>query len=93
MIETEYFISKTTNWKPKNLEPRSIGTMLQTGRSKVRFPKRLLDFSMWPIPSNRTMVLGTTQPLKEMNTRNLHGGKRRSVRKADKITAICESTV
>jgi hypothetical protein len=43
------------------------GTMLQAGRSRVRFPMRSLDCS-------RTMALGSTQPLKEMSTRNLPGG-------------------
>jgi hypothetical protein len=33
---------------------------------------RLLDFS---IPSSRTMILGSTQPLTELCTRNLPGGK------------------
>jgi hypothetical protein len=45
-----------------------------------------------PNPSNRTMALGSTQPLKEMSTRNLPGGKRRPARKAD-LTAICEPIV
>jgi hypothetical protein len=36
------------------------------------------------------MVLGLTQPLTEMSTRNLPGGKGRPVRKADNLTAICE---
>jgi len=42
------------------------GTVLQTGRSRVRFPK----------PSGRTMALGLTQPLTEMSSRNISwGGK------------------
>jgi hypothetical protein len=36
------------------------------------------------------MALGSTQPLAEMSTRNLSGGKVRPVRKADILTAICE---
>jgi hypothetical protein len=39
------------------------------------------------------MALGSTQPLTEMSTRNLPGGKGRPVRKADNLTAICEPTV
>jgi hypothetical protein len=39
------------------------------------------------------MVLGSTQPLTEMSTRKLPGGKGRPVRKADNLTAICEPTV
>jgi hypothetical protein len=34
------------------------------------------------------MTLGSTQPLTEMSTKNLSGGKRL---KADKLTAICET--
>jgi hypothetical protein len=36
------------------------------------------------------MAVGSTQPLTEMSTRNLPGGKGRQVRKADNLTAICE---
>jgi hypothetical protein len=36
------------------------------------------------------MVLGSTQTLTEMSIRNLSGGKGRSARKADNLTAICE---
>jgi hypothetical protein len=36
------------------------------------------------------MGLGSTQPLTEMSTRNISGGKGRPVRKADNLTAICE---
>jgi hypothetical protein len=39
------------------------------------------------------MALGSTQPLKEMSTRNLPGCKGRPARKADNLTAICEPTV
>jgi hypothetical protein len=38
-------------------------------------------------------ALGSTQPLTEMSTRNLPRGKGRPVRKADKLTAICEPIV
>ena len=40
-------------------------TALQAGRSRVRFPM---------VPSRRTMVLGSTQPLTEMSTRNISWG-------------------
>jgi hypothetical protein len=36
------------------------------------------------------MALGSTQPLTEMNTRNLPGGKGRPALKADTLTAICK---
>jgi hypothetical protein len=39
------------------------------------------------------MVLGSTQSLTEMGTRNLPGGKGRPVHKADNLTAICEPIV
>jgi hypothetical protein len=34
------------------------------------------------------MALGSTQPLTEMSTRNLPGGKKRPACKADNLTAI-----
>jgi hypothetical protein len=68
--------------------------MLQDGRSRVRVPMRLLDFFFnLPNPSRRTMALGSTQPLSEISTRNLPGGKGRPARKADSLTAICEQIV
>jgi hypothetical protein len=39
------------------------------------------------------MVLGYTQPLTEMSTRNLLGVKGEPARKAKNLTAICESVV
>jgi hypothetical protein len=39
------------------------------------------------------MALGSTQPVTEMSTRNLPGGKGRPARKADNLTAICEPFV
>ena len=50
------------------------GTALQAGRSRVRFPMVSLDFFHWHNPSSRTMVLGSTQPLTEMSTRNVSWG-------------------
>jgi hypothetical protein len=38
----------------------------------------------------RTMALGSTQPLTEMCTRNLPGGKGRPARKADNLTVTCK---
>jgi hypothetical protein len=63
--------------------------MLQTGRSPVQVPDEVDFFN----PSNRTMALGSTQPLTEMSTRNLPGGKKRPARRADNLTAICEPIV
>jgi hypothetical protein len=39
------------------------------------------------------MALGSTQPLTEMSTRNLPGGKKLPVRKAHNLTAFCEPIV
>jgi hypothetical protein len=39
------------------------------------------------------MALRSTQPLTEMSTRNLPGGKGRPARKADNLTAPCEPIV
>jgi hypothetical protein len=39
------------------------------------------------------MALGSTQPLTEMSTTTLPGGKGRQARGADNLTAICEPIV
>jgi hypothetical protein len=39
------------------------------------------------------MALGSTQPLREMSTRNLPGGKKQPARWADNLAAICEPNV
>jgi hypothetical protein len=72
---------------------RIWGTTLQAGRSRVQFPMRSLDFFNWPNPSSRTMALESTHPPTEMSARNLAGGKGRSARKADSLTAVCELIV
>jgi hypothetical protein len=43
--------------------------------------------------SSVRMVLGSTQPLTEMSTRNVPGGKGRQARKADSLAAIYEPIV
>jgi hypothetical protein len=63
--------------------------VLQAGRSRLLFPMRLLDFLIGLI----LPALGSTQPLTEMSTMNLPGGKGQPARKADNLTAICEPTV
>jgi hypothetical protein len=68
------------------------GTMLQAGMSPVRVPDEV-DFFNLPNPSSRTMTLGPTQPLTEMSTRNLPGGKKRPAHRADNLAAICEPNV
>jgi hypothetical protein len=44
--------------------------MLQTGGSPVRVPDEVDFFN----PSNRTVALGSTQPLAEVSARDLPGG-------------------
>jgi hypothetical protein len=39
------------------------------------------------------MALGSNQPLTEMSTRNLPGGKGQLAHKADNLAAICEPNV
>jgi hypothetical protein len=39
------------------------------------------------------MVLGSTQPLTEMSTRNLPGGEGLQARKADNLNPICQQIV
>jgi hypothetical protein len=38
-------------------------------------PDEVIGFSNWRNPSSRTMALGSTQPLREMSTRNLPESK------------------
>jgi hypothetical protein len=66
--------------------------MLQAGRSPIRIPDEV-DFFNLPNPSSRIMALGSIQPLTEMSTRNLPGGKGRPARSADNLAAICEPKV
>jgi hypothetical protein len=53
----------------------------------------VIEFFNLPNPSIRTMVLGPTLPLTAVSTRNIPGVKRRPARKADNLTAICESII
>jgi hypothetical protein len=56
-------------------------------------PDGIIGFFNWTNPSNRTMSLGLRQPVTEMSTSNLPGGKGRPTCKADNLTAICEPIV
>jgi hypothetical protein len=55
-------------------------------------PMRSLDFSI-DLILPAALALGSTQPLTEMSTRNLPGGKVRPAHGADNLTAICELIV
>jgi hypothetical protein len=63
------------------------GTALQAGRSRIPFPMVPLDF-FYNNSSGRAMVLGSTQPLTEMSTRNISWCERRPVRRADNLTTF-----
>jgi hypothetical protein len=67
--------------------------MLNTSRKVASSnPDEAIGFFNWPNPSSRTMTLGSTQPLTEMSSRNIPGGKGRPAREADNLT-ICETVV
>jgi hypothetical protein len=57
------------------------------------YPDEIIGFFNRPNSSSCTMALGSTQPLTEMGTRNLPGGKGQPARKADNLIAICEPIV
>jgi hypothetical protein len=67
-------------------------TMLQSGRSWVRNTE-IKDFLNLPNPSSSTMALGLNQPLTNEFQKMFLGSRERRVRKADNLTAICESIV
>jgi hypothetical protein len=56
-------------------------------------PDEVVGFFNWPNPFSRIVALRSTQPLTEISTRNLPGGKGRPTRKANNLTAICEPIV
>jgi hypothetical protein len=56
-------------------------------------PDEVIGFFNGPNSSSHTMALGSTQPLTEMSTRNLPGGKGQPAREAGNLTAICELIV
>jgi hypothetical protein len=66
--------------------------MLQAGSWPVRVPDEV-DFFNLPNPSSRTMALESIQLVTKMRTKNLPGGKKRPVRRADNLVAICEPNV
>jgi hypothetical protein len=56
-------------------------------------PDEVIGFFNLPNSSSRTLVLGSTQPLTEMSTRNIPGGKRWPALKADNLIAICKPII
>jgi hypothetical protein len=65
---------------------------VQAGKSPFRIPDEV-DFFNISNPSSRIMALGSTQPLTEMNTRNVPGSKKRPARRADNLATIYEPNV
>jgi hypothetical protein len=56
-------------------------------------PKEVIRFFNSSKPSSCTMAVESTQPLTEMNTMNLPGGKGQLALKADNLTTIYDKTV
>jgi hypothetical protein len=70
------------------------GAMLQAGRLQDWISMRSLDFFFnLSNPSSHTLALGSTQPLTEMCTRNILGGKGQAVLWADNPTTVYEPIV
>jgi hypothetical protein len=53
-----------------------LGTTIQPGRWRVRFPTVSLEFFHWHNPSGRTIALGLTHTLTEMSIRNISWGSK-----------------
>jgi hypothetical protein len=66
--------------------------MLQARRSSVQVPDDVYFFNL-PNAFSHTMALGSTQPLTEISTKNVPGGKKRPARKVDNLATICVPTV
>jgi hypothetical protein len=70
-----------------------VGHYVTSQKVAGSIPDEVIGFFNLPNFSSRTMILGSSQTLTEMSTRNFPGGKGRPARKADNLTAICEKTV
>jgi hypothetical protein len=73
--------------------PSSLRHYATSRKVAGSIPDEVIGFFNWTNPSGRIMATESSQPLAEMSTRNLPGGKWSPARKADNITAICEPTV
>jgi hypothetical protein len=60
---------------------------------KYNITDQVIGFFILPNRPSRTMALGSIQPLIEISTRNLPGGKGQPALKADSLTSICEPIV
>jgi hypothetical protein len=68
-------------------------SMLQAGRLRVRFLMRSSPPPNLSNPYSCTMSLVSTQPLTEISTSSVPGGKGRPARKVDNLIGICEPNV
>jgi hypothetical protein len=57
---------------------------------QIRLPDEVIGFFNWPNPFSRNMTMELTQPLREMSTKKLPGGKGWP---GDNLAAICEPIV
>jgi hypothetical protein len=71
----------------------SWGTMLQAGRSRVRFQMRSLDFLIDLVLPAALWPCGRLSLWQKWLPRIFLGGTGRPARKADNLTTICELTV
>jgi hypothetical protein len=67
--------------------------MLQAERARMYSIPDVIGFFNRPNPFNRTIALGSIQPLTEMSTTYLPVGKGLPALKADNLTSICETIV
>jgi hypothetical protein len=95
-VHESFFISVLHYPVPLNLiqgwdETRNVRIFIMSKILNIRDAPKVCLFH------RLSMALTSTQPLTEISTRNISGGKGRSVgrpaRKTDNLTAICEPTV
>jgi hypothetical protein len=72
---------RTRIWKSDLGTPR-LALFPYYVRKRSWAPDEVFGFFNCPTPCSHTMILGSTHPLTEINTRNLPGGKGRPTRKA-----------
>jgi hypothetical protein len=94
LLRDQYWNSRTLRFRARQASYSLLQYRKGTngGRSPIRVPDEV-DFFNLPNPSNRTMALGSTQPLTDMSTRNFPGGKKRSAHRDDNLAAIYEPNV
>jgi hypothetical protein len=80
-------------WGNPELDGLAVRALRHYGTSRKvagSIPDEVIGVFSWHNPSSSIMALRSTQPLTEMSTRNLLGGKEQSARNADNPTAVCE---